>query len=46
MYSILNENIYNFDKTSFQISIAVMSKVVTNSDTINQTIVVQPNNCK
>ena len=46
MYSILNKNIYNFDETSFQMGIAATSKVIINFDIINQTIVVQPNNCK
>ena len=40
MYSILNKNIYNFDKINFQMNIAVMSKIIIYFNIINQTIVV------
>ena len=46
MYNILNKNIYNFDKTNFQINITAISKIIINSNTINQVIIIQLNNHK
>ncbi len=43
-YGILNDDIYNFDETGFQMGIASTSKVVTRSDRRNRPIVVQPGN--
>ena len=43
-YRILDEDIYNFDKTGFMIGVAATSKVVTSSDTTGRAITVQPGN--
>jgi hypothetical protein len=36
LYGILDEDIYNFDKTGFQMRVIATSKVVTSSDTVAQ----------
>ena len=41
---VLDNDIYNFDETSFQIGVASTSKVVTRSDRRNRPVVVQPGN--
>lgn len=43
-YSILDDDIYNFDKTGFMMGMVATSKVVTSSDTIGRAVVVQPGN--
>jgi hypothetical protein len=45
VYGILNQDVYNFDKTGFIIGIALTSKVVTSSDTIGQAVNIQLGNC-
>jgi hypothetical protein len=41
MYRILDEDMYNFDETSFIIGVALTSKVVTSSNTVGRVTVVQ-----
>ena len=43
-YGILDSDIYNFDETGFIIGVALTSKVVTSSNTVSQTVTVQPGN--
>lgn len=43
-YGMLNEDTYIFDETGFRMGIAIMSKVVTSSDTISRAIDIQPGN--
>ena len=43
-YGINDEDIYNFDKTGFQMGIIATSKVITSSDTIGRATVIQPGN--
>ena len=43
-YGILDNDIYNFDETGFQMGVASTSKVVTRSDRQNRPIVIQPRN--
>jgi hypothetical protein len=44
LYSILDEDIYNFDETGFQMGVIATSKVVTSSDTVGRATVIQPGN--
>ena len=44
-YGIIDDDVYNFDKTGFMIEVAATSKVVTSSDTVGRATVVQPGNC-
>ena len=43
-YGVLNNDIYNFDETGFQMGVASTSKVVTRSDRRNRPVVIQPGN--
>ena len=43
-YGILDNDIYNFDETGFQMGVASTSKVVTRSDRRNRPVVIQPGN--
>ena len=46
VYSILNKDTYNFNKTGYIIGVTTTLKVVTSSNTIGCIITVQPGNCK
>jgi hypothetical protein len=43
-YGVLDNDIYNFDETGFQMGVASTSKVVTRSDRRNRPVVIQPGN--
>ena len=43
-YSIQNKDIYNFDKTRFQIEVISIAKVVTRAKRSNQLVLIQPKN--
>jgi hypothetical protein len=43
-YGVLDDDIYNFDETGFQMGVASTSKVVTRSDRRNRPVVIQPGN--
>ncbi|RFU24552.1 hypothetical protein B7463_g11787, partial [Scytalidium lignicola] len=43
-YSILDEDIYNFDKTGFAMGIIAITKVVISSDTFGKPPLIQPGN--
>ena len=43
-YGILDNDVYNFDKTGFMMGVAATSKVVTSSDTVGQAVTVQLGN--
>jgi len=43
-YSIFNDDIYNFDKTSFIMGIIIATMVVTTSDSRNRAKQAQPSN--
>src|SRR6266487_4393824 len=45
-YRIYNKDIYNFDKTGFQIGVITTAKVITSSEYSNQPVSIQPGNCK
>jgi hypothetical protein len=41
-YSVLDDDVYNFDETGFMMGVAATSKVVTSSDTTGRAVTVQP----
>ena len=43
-YSIQNKDIYNFDKTGFQIGVISIAKVVTRVERSNRLVLIQPRN--
>jgi hypothetical protein len=43
-YGILNEDIYNFDETGFQIGVIAIVKVVTSSERQGRPKTIQPGN--
>ena len=43
-YGILDEDIYNFDKTGFQIGVITTAKVVTGAERSNRPVSIQPGN--
>ncbi|KAF7573312.1 hypothetical protein PtrM4_082170 [Pyrenophora tritici-repentis] len=43
-YGVLDQDIYNFNKTGFAIGVAATSKVVTSSDRVGRAVIVQPGN--
>ncbi|USP76146.1 plasma membrane calcium-transporting atpase 2 [Curvularia clavata] len=43
-YSVLDQDIYNFDETGFAIGVTTTSKVVTSSNRVGRAVVVQPGN--
>ena len=45
-YGIVDENIYNFDETGFQMSVIATSKVITTSERKGGTRTTQPGNRK
>jgi hypothetical protein len=45
-YSIQPEDIYNFDKTGFQIGVITTTKVITGSEHAGRPVCIQPGNCK
>ena len=45
-YGILKDNIYNFNKTGFQINIISTAKVVIRSDQASRSRAMQPGNCE
>ena len=44
IYGILDNDIYNFDETGFQMGVASTAKVVTRVDRKNRPVVIQPGN--
>jgi len=46
VYSILNKDTYNFNKTGFIMGVAITSKVVISFNTIGRAIIMQPGNYK
>jgi len=43
-YSILDEDIYNFDETGFQMGVITTAKVVTGAERSNRPVLIQPGN--
>jgi hypothetical protein len=43
-YSILDEDIYNFDKTGFQMGVITTAKVITGAERSNRPVSIQPGN--
>jgi hypothetical protein len=43
-YSIQEEDIYNFDKTGFQIGVISTAKVITSAERSNRPVSIQPGN--
>jgi hypothetical protein len=43
-YSILDDDIYNFNKTGFQMGVIVTVKVVTGTDRAGRPRIIQPGN--
>ncbi|USP79999.1 uncharacterized protein yc1106_07273 [Curvularia clavata] len=43
-YSVLDQDIYNFNETGFAMGVAATSKVVTSSDRVGRAVVIQPGN--
>jgi hypothetical protein len=44
VYGILDNDVYNFDKTGFMVGVAATSKVITSADIVGRATVVQPGN--
>ena len=45
-YGVLDQDIYNFNKTRFAIGVAATSKVVTSSNRVSRAVTIQLGNCK
>src|SRR6266480_1193206 len=45
-YGILNNDIYNFDETGFQMGVIATAKVITSTDQASRPRTIQPGNCE
>src|SRR5205809_901373 len=45
-YGILDDDIYNFDETGFQMGVIATAKVITDTDRASRPRTIQPGNCK